>query len=142
MLFQIPLFFSPDPPNLYILLMTCFFFFPSYSFRHLETTLSTRLVTGRDIIQNVMSAATLYVNLYPSYIYIDVLFSSDLALIFCCFLFFPFVNFLDRFQQILLVLLNIGHILFGSRSIALLTNTMRPQDVAVAKEWRLISPLP
>jgi hypothetical protein len=72
--------------------------FLSTSFQHQGTTLFTRLVTGRDIILNVMSAATLY-------------------------------------QQIMLVLLNIGHILFGFRSIVLLTNTMLPRDVAVVKEW-------
>lgn len=46
--------------------------------------------------------------------------------------------FFDRFQQTLLVLLNIGHTPFGPRSTALLMNMMALQDAAAVNEWRSV----
>lgn len=46
---------------------------------------------------------------------------------------------MNRFQQILLVLLNIGHTLSGSRNTVRLMNMMALLDVAVANEWRLVA---
>lgn len=44
----------------------------------------------------------------------------------------------DRFQQILLVLLNIGHIHFGSKNTALSMNMIILLDAAAVREWRLV----
>lgn len=48
---------------------------------------------------------------------------------------------MNRFQQILLVLLNIGHTRSGSRNIVRLMNMMALPDVAVANEWRSVASL-
>ena len=45
---------------------------------------------------------------------------------------------MNRFQQILLVLLNIGRTLSGYRNTARLTNMMPLLDVAVVNEWRSV----
>jgi len=71
----------------------------------------------------------------------DILVSFYLyfGLISHCLLLLIFGNiYFHRFQQILLVLLNIGHIHSGSRNIALLMNMTVLHDVAVVSEWRLV----
>lgn len=44
----------------------------------------------------------------------------------------------DRFQQTMLVLLNIGHIHFGLRNTALLMNMMARLGAAAVREWRSV----